>query len=299
MHSGLDTVKLHEFVTIARLGSFSRAAEELNISQSSLSKHVLALERELGLPLFVRTSRSVALSSAGKSLLPLAEELCEKAGAFSAAAQDLVQRSHSTLRILSIPVMAQYGITDFLGKLRRGFPDVHLQITECEQQELNTRLHNGDFEFAFSRCTEPLGGDFSSILYARDHLVAVLPPNHPLAKGKTITAAQLENEPLLLMDHHTGLNELYGLLFSQTTRNPNVAYNGHRPENLLSLVAQGVGIALMMKGHADYYQLKDLVVREITPRVNGDIYLLYQKQSRLSPDIKALLDSIAALLPTK
>ena len=106
---------LHEFTVIAELGSFSRAAETLCIAQSSLSKHLISLERELDLPLLNRTSRSVTLTAAGAQVLPLARQITALYRQITdiAAAQNAQEKT--IVQIASIPVMAQYGITAALG----------------------------------------------------------------------------------------------------------------------------------------------------------------------------------------
>lgn len=132
----MEIEHLYEFTVIAKLESFSRAAEELCMSQSSLSKHILALERELGVPLLVRNPRSVGLSQAGAQILPLAAQVYELQKKIQVAADKQSSREKTLLSIASIPVMAQYNITGVLAKFQRQHPGVTLEVMECEQREL-------------------------------------------------------------------------------------------------------------------------------------------------------------------
>ena len=147
----MEVEYLYEFTVIAKLESFSRAAEELCISQSSLSKHILTLERELGVSLLLRNSRNVALSPVGAQILPLAAQIAELKNKIRVAADKQSSRDKTILGIASIPVMAQYNITGLLARFQREYPKVTLEIMEREQQELGELLESGKCELAFTR----------------------------------------------------------------------------------------------------------------------------------------------------
>ena len=283
---------LRDFTVIAQLESFSRAAEELSISQSSLSKHMLALERELGVSLLERTSRSVALSRAGANILPLATQICAMQNQIRLAADREVKHGKQFLKIASIPVMAQYDITGTIARFQKNHPEVNLEVMECEQHDLLSALRSGGCELAFSRVGPALETDMVYTTYREDYMVAVIPRAHPLAKRDTVTMEDLRTEPLLLMDQRTGLFNLCSMLCSEAGFVPNVVYTGHRPENLVELVAQNMGIALMMKGHTDYYGSPEVACVELVPRVQREITLMHRDDARLSAPAQLFWDEI-------
>ena len=181
---------LHEFTVIANLGSFSRAAEELCISQSALSKHIAALERELDTPLLTRNSRNVSLSPAGAQILPMAAEIFSLGNKIRVAAAKESRRDRHILTIASIPVMAQYNITGVLAKFQQQYPQITLDVAECEQHDLDAMLRDGRCELAFTRRAGSGAADMEYLPFAQDHLVAVMHETHPLAKS---AALQLED----------------------------------------------------------------------------------------------------------
>jgi DNA-binding transcriptional LysR family regulator len=284
---------LCEFTVIAKLRSFSRAAEELCISQSSLSKHILALERELGVPLLQRNSRNVTLSAAGEQLLPLAAQVNELKNKILVTAAKASSREKTLLCIASIPVMAQYNITGLLAKFQREYPLVTLEIRECEQQELPVLLENGQVELAFSRL-KTMSEDLEYLDFCRDNLVAVVPKSHPLSVQSAITLEQLRGEKLLSLDSRTGLHDLCEDLCRQAGFTPSVVYTGHRPENIVDLAAQGMGIALLMKRHTDYVPNPQVVCIDITPTVESTICLVRRKNRPLSSMARAFWSFAAA-----
>lgn len=276
----MEIEHLYEFTVIAKLESFSRAAEELCMSQSSLSKHILALERELGVPLLVRNPRSVGLSQAGAQILPLAAQVYELQKKIQVAADKQSSREKTLLSIASIPVMAQYNITGVLAKFQRQYPGVTLEVMECEQRELPALLEQGGCELAFSRRSRAVESGMEYLEFCRDNLVAVVPREHPLAQQKVLTLEQLAEEPLLFLDRRTGLHDLCDELCRQAGFAPKVVYTGHRPENIVALSAQNMGIALLMKRHTDYVQSPEVVCIDMWPMVESVICLVRCKAHR-------------------
>ncbi len=271
---------LCEFTVIARLGSFSRAAEELCISQSSLSKHILTLERELGVPLLQRNSRNVTLSPAGAQILPLAAQMGELKNRIREIADKQSSRERTVLRVASIPVMAQYNITGLLANFQRAYPGVSLEIMERERQELRELLEQNKCELAFARRGLEAEDGLEYLELCQDNLVAVLARSHPLAERETVSLPELKDEPLLFLDQRTGFHHLYTSLCRGAGFMPNIAYTGHRPENIVELAAQNMGVALLMKRHTDYVANSDVVCLDIEPVVKSAVCLVRRKDQR-------------------
>lgn len=272
---------LREFAVIAKLESFSRAAEELCISQSSLSKHIVSLERELGVPLLLRNSRNVTVSPAGAQILPLAAQVYELQNKIKVAAARENSRSKALLKIASIPVMAQYNITGALARFQREHPEVTLDVTECEQHELESLVTDGVCELAFTRRVRE-NDELEYLPFYEDHLVAVVSRDHPLALQETIELRDLKNEHLLFLDKGTGLYLMCRELCHRSGFVPDILYTGHRPENIVELAAQNMGIALLMKGHTDYVRSPQVACIPLEPRVESTICLVRTKNAKRS-----------------
>lgn len=274
---------LNEFAEVARLESFSRAAEELCISQSSLSKHILALERELGGPLLQRNSRNVTMTPLGATILPMAEEIVRIKNQIHTMADAREEREKRTLSVASLPVMAQYGITELLARFRRDNQWVNLEVTECERQELHDLLDSGKCSLAFVRRGMEDGED-SELEYLElypDRLVAVVSRKNPLAEKDHITMDDLREEPLLFLDQQTGFHHLYISLCRAAGFIPQIAYTGLRPENILSMAAQNMGVALVMAGHAAYVPRPEVRILELLPTVERPVCLARWRNRRL------------------
>lgn len=274
---------LSEFVVIAKLGSFSKAAEELCISQSSLSKHILTLERELGTPLLLRNSRNVALSPTGAQILSLAAQISDLKEQIFTIAQQQEHRARSTVSIAALPVMDQYNITGLLADFQQEFPFAVLDVTECERQQLLELLEGNKCELAFTRWGLEPTEELERLELCRDHLVAVVSRQHPFARKSAISLPELSETPLLFLDQQTGFQHLYSSLCRNAGFVPTIAYTGHRPENIIALAGRNMGIALLMRRHAEYSVNADVVTIPIVPKVESTICLVRRRDRKLTP----------------
>lgn len=288
----MEIEHLYEFVVIAKMESFSRAAEELCMSQSSLSKHILSLERDLGVTLLERRPRSVVLTPVGAQILSLAAQIYELQNKIRVAADRQSSRERSFLCIASIPVMAQYNITGLLAKFQRQNPEVTLDVQEKEQQDLQTMLEKDECELAFCRKGLDPEESLEYLELCRDDLVAVVSKNHPLAARETVELAQLKEEQLLFLDQQTGFQHLYFNLCRGAGFVPNIAYTGHRPENIVSLAAQEMGIALLMRRHTDFAPNPNVKILNVTPKVESWVCLARRKERTLTPLAKSFWDFV-------
>lgn len=178
---------MKEFIALTKAENYLEAAENLFISQSSLSKHIKSLEVELGTTLFDWTTRQVKLNEAGKVFLKYAQQLIDVQHQCNTALINLKEAKEQNLTIGSIPIMAPYGITDMLIDFKKANVKINLSIIEGETEQLKQKLQNDDCDLIFIRrlsgqkeVTEDLD-DFSVINFTTDYLVAVLPNDHPLA----------------------------------------------------------------------------------------------------------------------
>ena len=147
----MDINYFREFVILAETKNYWAASERLFIGQSSLSKHIKTLEKSLGAALFDRTSRKVELTEFGKRMLPYAQSVAKLQYEYEAAAFNYLHEEKEILNIASIPVMAQYDITDILVKFQLDFPTVQINTFESDTLEVREWLLERKCELGFFR----------------------------------------------------------------------------------------------------------------------------------------------------
>lgn len=278
----METEYITEFIMIAKLRSFSLAAEELSMSQSSLSKHLKSLETQLGAPLFDRTTRSVLLTPFGQDILLSCEEIAQSSSKIRKLANNRATLNRNHLLLTSIPVMAQYNITGTITNFLKANPDIHLTFSENEPVVMNKMMKEGGYELSFTRISDKENIELESIPYQKDNLVVVLPKDHQFSKRKIIHIKELISESFIFLDKDTFLYDHLVDLCKKNGFIPNVVQTAYRPENIIDLVSKGMGISLLYRKLFDYVNNPNTVAVEVSPLHSSTIGLSKLKSHKLS-----------------
>ncbi|MEI7844861.1 MAG: LysR family transcriptional regulator [Chloroflexota bacterium] len=278
----MEITYLKEFVILAQTGNFMEAANILYSSQSTLSKHIKAIESELGISLFDRTTRKVKISKFGELLLPYATQIAELQDQYTATLHNSLASDYETLILGSIYGLAQYKITDVLANFKKTRPQSTLNVMQASGKDLTEMLRQKKCELAFVRDIEDAADEFVKVPYTIDTIVAVLPINHPLANQKTIPLRMLKDENFLLTMPQTMPYRLSMRACEQSGFEPRVSYNDPEMENLVDLVSKGMGVTLVLNRLVQYHSNPNIAIVDITPHVYTQICLCYLKEIELS-----------------
>lgn len=291
----MDINYFKEFTVLAETRNFWEASERLFLNQSTLSKHIKAMERELGVPLFARTTRKVELTEFGRALLPYARTITKTQFEYASVLLQKKQSQRNLLTIGTIPSMAQYQITNLLLDYRRTYPECHVKIIENDASNLKALLSEKKCELIFLR--EPKrnmaeGADADDTLvripYVSDYLVAVLPSSHPLANRSELTLRELQQESFCFLKENTMIYDLCCLACQEAGFIPNIIFDSHSLESILAMVAQGCCTALLMNHHVPALTCTipdvrpPLIAVKIVPAVSTQISLCYCRELPLS-----------------
>jgi DNA-binding transcriptional LysR family regulator len=289
----MNTKYIFEFIQIVNSGSFSEAAEELYISQSSLSKHIASLEDYLGVRLFDRTTRKINLTQAGLQFLPFAEAICETELNALKALKKFCPESGKKLLITGLVVMSFYGVLSDIAKFQKLHPEIDIEIAEYNGNQIVKSLTDGDFELAFYDSSIFTNApDISTIHYNEDYLVAAIHKDHPLAKEDVIDVRLLSKERLLFVDNTSPLYDISYKLCQDVGFTPNIFFAGVRLENLFELVSLNKGIAFLAKKCTTLNKPDSVCIKEITPRATRNIVLARNNKLKLSRDASAFWNYI-------
>lgn len=289
----MDINYFKEFSVLAETQNYWEAAERLFINQSTLSKHIKSMENELGIPLFFRTTRRVELTEFGKALLPYAQSIMHTQFEYSALLLQKQNSSKGLLAIGSIPVMAQYNITQLLLHFQQIYPDYSFKVTEDDAKNLKKLLTTKKCELIFLR--EPKHGlpntsdvpdELVHIPYITDYLVALLPNEHPLAHRTELTLRDLQGEKFCFLKESSMIYDLCRLACQQAGFIPNIVFDSHRLDSIFDMVTYGKCVALLMNQHTkkslNTSGTPSFTAIRIVPAVSTQISLCYLKDSVLS-----------------
>ena len=238
----MSITKYEVFLKSAQLGNFTRAAEELNITQSGVSHTVAALEKELGLNLLVRSKGGVTLTADGTALLPHVQAVCEEERRLLEKAQELRGLDTGTIRIASFTSVA----VKWLPKLLKSFHDLHpgvefRLITAHDDRQTERMVMNGEADCGFLCLPAELSVD-CEILH-EDRWKVILPPGHPLA-GQAVFPAKALAKETFIMPEEGDDHEVSEILEKLGTQSPQV-YTVQGDETILAMVSAGLGIGIM------------------------------------------------------
>jgi len=286
----MELKQVEYFLKVVETGSFSAAADELYISQSSLSKQIMALENELGFPLFDRSKRKIVITPAGKTFLSHARNLHS---AYQAMLAEVAPyKTAPSLSIIAIPVIAQYKIASHIAQFKQANPEFQLALEEREAAAILPALNNHQFDLAFLRDNYLDKNIYNAIEVAHDHFQVILSRQHPLAGKPQLSLAQLANENFIMFDKGTGVHELTVDACRAAGFEPRIFYASLRVESILGLVASNSGIALMMQKIFDYHKHPEVVAIPLQETISSNLVLAWLKQKKLSEAAASFVDFI-------
>ncbi|ECI0416180.1 LysR family transcriptional regulator [Salmonella enterica subsp. salamae] len=286
----MDLRHLRYFLAVAQEGHFARAAERLNIVPPALSMQIRALEEELGGPLFVRTSRKVELTEAGRILQIEAQRTLEQA----AFARETVQRSirgeTGCVRVgFAGNAVFSGKLTNDLRAFRKAYPDAELVVREVAPLLQADAILTGQLDVGYTPDNHKA---HDNALKAEQiglwHRLVAMADDHPLTVHASLTVRMLVDEPLIFYDTHGADEPLYTTLTAMLGHVPKVAHCTASTLGVLTLAAAGQGLALVPEP-LRHVAIPGLVYRPLdTTKLSANLMLL-SRQNENNGAVNAFL----------
>jgi DNA-binding transcriptional LysR family regulator len=277
----MDLGELQVFLTVAREGSFSRAAERLYRTQPAVSLAIRKLEDDLGQPLFVRGARPVRLTDAGNLLREYAERLINLRDEVKKGLTELegLQRGELSLGVNESSVHA---LLPALAKFRELHAGVQIRVhrmfsRDIPHEVLNYRLDLGAVSFV------PRDDQLQAVEILKDELTLVVPPKHPLAKRREVEVNELGQEDFVAHIVESPFRRRVIELFARNRTTLNMPIELPTIESIKRFVQMGVGVAIVPRmcvaWEIDHGWMKELKVKGLNlPR---HVYLIHRRGARL------------------
>lgn len=257
---------LRYFATVARTLNFSQAARELRLAQPPLSAQIKSLEHELGVKLFERSSRGVALTQAGQAFLPKALEALRAAERAGESARSLATGRVDELRVGIIPPALNAAIAARIGAFHAAHPTLRLSFRTGGAAALHAALTAGEIDVALTR-PHVASPALREKLLERHELLLAVPAAHPLARRRAVPWRALDGVRALLLNPTA--NPHYGQFFLQTCARhdarPVIDYAADDLPTLIWLVSAGLGVCPYPSSLANQVP-PGVVVRPFKPR---------------------------------
>ena len=243
----MELTELRCFVTLAEQLHYGRAAARMYISQSALSKRIAGLERELGVVLFERTRHEVALTEAGRRLLPDAQRVVDVATGFSESARRLTSGEAGGLRMGYSGAVSVGALTDVLEHFRECSPGVEISLREsASHATLLNDVADRLLDAAFVRYIRA-DPRLSIVELRREPTVVAVYATHPYFSRQSLDFAELRDQPLVMLGREVDadVHAHATLLFERAGFAPPRVHEAQSVQTSLTMVASGLGLAVV------------------------------------------------------
>lgn len=291
---GMHLKYLDSFLALAEYRHFTAAARSLGVTQSTLTKRIQHLEDELGLKLFERSTTDVQLTSFGTFYLRYANRVADIQDEFD----DRFAREFTNASMLTfgmIPSSSEYGLIRAVSAFIKA-SGIPAKMVTGRSEDLETMLADGECDFAFIKTTSPIDDDadrrnaerFRRMLVTTDRLVLVTALDHPMARRSSVSLSELSGERFFLEPFGSRPYLNCVALCEQAGFSPSVAGTDGQIGNLVDMVAQGLGVSLLMRRIVPDDPRVALVTLE--PSVTAHLYLCHRRDGAMTYLQRRFLD---------
>jgi len=281
--STVDIRGLEVFLSVAKHLNYTRAGEELNLSQPSVSIRIKQLENELGMKLFEQLGKKVALTDAGLLLVSHARRVIAAIQDAKQALEELQGLERGSLRIGASTTPGMYLIPQIIARFKERYPkiEVHLGIKDTKQVEEGVIRNEFDFGFVGGHL---VGDEVDVLAWVTDQLVLVVGPKHPLAKKKSIKAEDLRKEKFILRELGSATRSTIASHLQKSSLAVQTVMEMENPESVKKAVQSGLGIAFISKFAVEIeLRAKTLVaVRIHGLDIRRELKIVHRKDKHLS-----------------
>lgn len=235
--------QLSVFEATARHGSFTRAAEELFITQPTVSSQIKQLTKAVGLPLFEQIGKRLYLTEAGTELLTTCQEVFDRLGNFEMKVADLKGTKQGRLA-LGVITTAKYFVPRILGSFCQQYPGIDISLKVTNHQLLQKRMiNNEDDLYIMSQPPEDM--DLSTQAFLDNPLVVLARKDHLLAGERNIPIQKLSDEPFIMRETGSGTRQAVQQLFTENNISVKVRLELGSNEAIKQAIAGGLGISVL------------------------------------------------------
>lgn len=275
----MDDTKLRAFLAAVKCGSFSKAAEHLDYSQSGLTHMMDKLEEELGCVLLNRDYRGVCLTEQGKMLLPEIENVIDANNALYTAATHLKKAVPQQIHLGIYPSISRTFLPAILQKFQETYPDINVDVTVAGK-ELSSKLFSGELQLAFMEKRYAQGFDWIPLM--SKPLVAVLPPDDPRDTSAPLALSEL------LSEHFFTSPEYIELILQDRPSNSCTVIDSDDDGTIISMVASGLGVSVLTEPSLKGFE-KTVKIVPLKEQIEFEIGAGLKSLKHASPAVKTFV----------
>ncbi len=281
--------QLRYFQAACRLNSITRAAEQLHVSQPSVSAAIRELEQEFGVTLFSRRYRGFTLTQEGADFLAQVDSLLAHADQTEEILKD-IGRKRNLIRLGVPPMIGSILLPRLFRDFREQYPDTKMSVYEASSRELVQQLAEDRLDLAFLPHTAPFSGEYRWMPVIRMETVLCVSSSHPMAERNEVHVRELAEEPLVLFKEGYFQSEQIAGRFARSGLMPDVLLSTSQLSTIISLVRNGSASGFLFRAVADRYP--GLVPVSLDPPLEEDVSLVWKKGGFLFSDMNHFIEFV-------
>ncbi len=291
----MDAKQLKYFLALAHLSSFRMAANQCGISQPGLSRQIMALEDELGGPLFNRGSRKVTLTPIGECFLPYARRAIKELEQAQNAITELLQPDRGEICIAGLHSVNTYLLPTVLAQFRKQFPQTQLRLTSLGSERITKVLLDRLVDLAVVMGPVTSADLVSTFLYEED-LVVLVPRGHPLTRRPHALLAEVARYPQVVFRDGYAMRTAINHYFAQVGATVDVAVELNTLEAFKETVRQGIGVAFLPISAVQQLP-PDLCWLPLEPKLKRRVELVCRRDNYQIPVVAYFINLLTQQLP--
>jgi len=282
--------QLQIFEVIAQYGSFTRAAEELFLTQPTVSQQMKQLTKAIGVPLYEQIGKRIYLTDAGKAVLEVSRDISQRFNDLEMTLADIKGLKQGNLKLAAITT-AKYFVPRILGTFRQRYPGINISLQIANRQQILDRLaDNLDDLYFIGQPPEDLEINLRHFL--DNPLVVIAPRNHPLAQEKLISLERLVEEPLIMRESGSGTRMAVESFFAENRLKMRVEMEIGSNEAIKQAIVGGLGLSVLSRHSLALEGPQGpLVVLDVEGfPIQKHWYVIYPRSKQLSIVAQTFLD---------
>lgn len=281
----MNIQKYQAFVKTVEYGSFTKAAEKLNYSQSGISRMINDLEQEWKVTLLERGKTGIKLTSDGTKLLPYAKNICNDFEKLQMQVDEMNGLQSGLIRIGTFSSVATHWLPNIIKEFQKDYPNIDYELLLGDYTEIEKWIDEGRVDCGFLRL--PAKTDFETIFLEQDKLLAIIPENHPLKDCDKFPVKALCDEPFMLLEK--GAKAEISEIFERCNLVPNVHFTTWDDYAVMSMVENGLGISILPELILKRIPYK-IIAKELDVPAYRNIGLALKSKKNASLAVKRFLD---------
>ncbi|KQL19733.1 LysR family transcriptional regulator [Cytobacillus solani] len=284
----MNIQKYMAFVKAVEYGSFTKAAQSLDYTQSGISRMINDLETEWEVSLFERGRAGISLTSDGLKLLPQLKRICIEHEILMTQIEDLHDMQSGMIRIGTFSSVATHWLPNIIRIFKKDYPKIDFELLLGDYTEIESWIQNGRVDFGFVRL--PSKAELETTFLEQDRLLVVIPQNHPLANCKKFPINELLNSPFMLLEK--GAKAEISEIFEKHQISPQINFTTWDDYAIMSMVENGLGISILPELILQRIPHK-IIAKELEVPAFRNIGIATREQKSLSLASKRFLEYLS------